>query len=872
MNTNRLFLTLALGSALTLGVLIFVNVQPLEAETRAGTGVYYVASTGDDANDCITVTAPCRTVQAAVDEASNGDEIRLAGYRPGDFTGVYTDVNGRGGLAQVAYISKSLTLSGGWYWYDRGGLVIGRSPAYYPSTIDARGLGRGIVISGPVTVTVDGLHVTGGDATGLGGVPMGPDEYDAGGGLAVFSATVSLVSDVISGNLASTADTLIYCGGALLHGASGLISDTIFAHNLAATANYGEGGGMCIFRSRDVTVQASRFLSNSISSGSGGGDLGGVGGGLSVWSSTLVTIADSLFQGNRIRCPTCDGNGYGAGLSLWESSAVITDNQIVGNDATAQSGFHLGGGLYVYSSTATLNANHISGNIATSGGGMVLSQAPNVTLEHNIVFSNTADMGGGLYLQSSNNVTLRDNVLHANTAQRGGGGLYATLSDDIVLDGNTVTANTATTDRGGGVYLWASDGLVRANTLNTNRAHTGGGLAFLNGNLTLEGNTILSNTATGLEGGGLWLKGTAFTLTNNIVAANRASWEGDGIWLGGTMSGEPPQARLIHNTLADNDGDGLAAGDDITVALTNTIAAGNTTAFRLVGSTACTLTADTTLFWDNPTSVTGTNPIVNDPAFVDAAGLDYHILAASAARDAGVEAGVDDDIDGHRRPFEFPDIGADEWLPDYAVLLTPDRTGWALAGQPITYSHRLTNTGRLTDSYTLAAGISAPGWAVEVAPQAMGPLSPGVGADMIVTVSVPLTASYEASAVALVTATSQAEPSVHAVITDTTWVDCTPVTTVSIDYAPLQPQVSQPVWFTATANLNAESVTFTWEFGDGALTTGQYATHVYTATGKYTVCLTGQNACGREVISRTLSVAGPGGGHYVYLPLVVRNR
>ncbi|MBL7064243.1 MAG: right-handed parallel beta-helix repeat-containing protein [Anaerolineae bacterium] len=854
MNTNRLFLALALGSALTLGVLIFVNVQPLEAETRADIWLVRPPDVG-----CGPLLNCFTSLQEAVDTAGDGDEIRVA-------TGVYTGVQARAGIIQVVYISRSLTLRGG---YSLN--FTATNPISYPTTVDAEGLGRGIVVSGPVTVTLEGLRITGGDATGLGGAPMGPGEYDAGGGLAVFSATVSLVSDVISGNLASTADAWTYCGGALLHGASGLISDTTFAHNLAATANYGEGGGACLFRSQDVTVQASRFLSNSVSSGNGGGDLGGMGGGLSVWSSTAVTIADSLFQGNRIRCPTCDGNGYGAGLSLWESSVVITDNQIVGNDATAQSGFHHGGGLYVYSSTATLNANHISGNVAGVGGGMLLDQAPNVTLEHNIVFSNTADNGGGLYLRCSNNATLRDNVLHANTSKWGGGGLCATFSDGIVLDGNTFTANTSTstTGRGGGVYLWDSDGLVRGNTLNANRAHIGGGLAFYNGNLTLEGNTIISNTATGSHGGGLWLKGTAFTLTNNIIAANWAPWEGGGVWLGGTTTGEPPQARLVHNTLADNDGDGLAVGDNITVALTNTIAAGNTTAFRLAGSTACTLTADTTLFWDNPTGVTGTNSLAGDPAFVDATGLDYHILAASAARDAGVEAGVDDDIDGHRRPFgEIPDIGADEWLPDYAVLLAPDRTGWALARQPITYSHRLTNTGRLTDSYTLAAGISALGWAVEVTSQAVGPLSPGVGADIVVTVSVPLTALYQASAVALVTATSQAEPSVYAIVTDTTWVDCTPVTTVSIDYAPLQPQVSQPVWFTATANLNAGVVTFTWEFGDGILTTGQYATHVYTATGKYTVCLTGQNACGEAVISRTLSVAG----HCVYLPLVVRNR
>ncbi|MEE8391229.1 MAG: hypothetical protein V3S14_10605 [Anaerolineae bacterium] len=74
---------------------------------RTNPGVLYVAPGGDDANTCITFTAPCRTVQAAVDGATTGDTIHVA-------SGVYTDVSARAGITQVVYISKSVTIQGGY--------------------------------------------------------------------------------------------------------------------------------------------------------------------------------------------------------------------------------------------------------------------------------------------------------------------------------------------------------------------------------------------------------------------------------------------------------------------------------------------------------------------------------------------------------------------------------------------------------------------------------------------------------------------------------------------------------------------------------------------------------------------------------------
>ena len=61
---------------------------------------WYVATTGSDANDCMTVSTPCQTIQAAVVKASDGDTIHVA-------AGAYPEPAG-GPLT----INKTLTLLG----------------------------------------------------------------------------------------------------------------------------------------------------------------------------------------------------------------------------------------------------------------------------------------------------------------------------------------------------------------------------------------------------------------------------------------------------------------------------------------------------------------------------------------------------------------------------------------------------------------------------------------------------------------------------------------------------------------------------------------------------------------------------------------
>jgi hypothetical protein len=201
----------------------------------------------------------------------------------------------------------------------------------------------------------------------------------------------------------------------------------------------------------------------------------------------------------------------------------------------------------------------------------------------------------------------------------------------------------------------------------------GGGINIFYSTPTLNRNQVLSNTAR--YGGGIYVfRLGPVTLTNNIIAQNHAVSEGGGIRFRGLSSTELAYGTLLHNTIAENDQEGIYLDQYAVLTLTNNIIVSHTTGIYAGSST--TVTADYTLFFGNSVGDTGglgsiisTNEITgSDPLFVDPAGWDYHLQAGSPAIDRGVDAGVTTDIDGEARPNGLGyDIGADEF---YCYALT----------------------------------------------------------------------------------------------------------------------------------------------------------------------------------------------------------
>jgi len=84
----------------------------------------------------------------------------------------------------------------------------------------------------------------------------------------------------------------------------------------------------------------------------------------------------------------------------------------------------------------------------------------------------------------------------------------------------------------------------------------------------------------------------------------------------------------------------------------------------LVATMWDTATWTNTSYWAGAgTIITGMPNIWGDPDFVDYLAGDFHVGENSAAKDKGIDVGVTTYIAFHPRPYQTPDIGADEyWL------------------------------------------------------------------------------------------------------------------------------------------------------------------------------------------------------------------
>jgi hypothetical protein len=601
------------------------------AQGPDGYSTYYVAPS------CDGVPLPCyTTLQAAVDAADDPEDVVKVA------AGTYTDVSVRprndvtttGVVTQVVYISKTVTIRGGY----TTAFTDPPNPKANPTTLDAKGQGRVLYITGDpsassgqvISPTIEGLRITGGDAGELGG---GLWEYDAGGGVYAITAAITFSDNQLFSNSA-------YFGGGLAL----LSSNGTMLRGSVITANTADSGGGLFLNDSVATISGNTVVSNTAAD---------IGGGLCLFSGN-VTLSGNTVTGNSAN--------IGGGLHLAASAATLSNNTVVSNTA------NYGGGLQLLDADdITFSGNGIRGNSAEYGGGIHLYNSA-AMLSSNIITANTAYSGGGGVMLDSSAALLNANTIISNTANNWGGGLYL-YESAAELNNNMVTANAS--EFGGGLLLNFSDATLSANTVVSNAADFGGGLFLNSSDATLSGNTVTANIAT--DGGGLCIYyNSNATLINNLVADNRVDNEGGGLYILGSSP------RLLHTTIARNrggDGSGIYLTDDAggysTVALTNTILVSHTVGITVTPGNTASLEA--TLWgsgtWANGTDwggtgtiVTGTHNYWGDPAFVNPNLGDYHIGPGSAALDRGVDAGVTLDIDGDPRPVGAGyDLGADEF-------------------------------------------------------------------------------------------------------------------------------------------------------------------------------------------------------------------
>ncbi|RMF30991.1 MAG: hypothetical protein D6759_10860, partial [Chloroflexi bacterium] len=152
-----------------------------------------------------------------------------------------------------------------------------------------------------------------------------------------------------------------------------------------------------------------------------------------------------------------------------------------------------------------------------------------------------------------------------------------------------------------------------------------------------------------------------------------------------------------------------------------------------------------------PGATTTVKVVVAVPANAISGTVESTVVTVTSQADGGVQVTITDATAAGHAP---------------GVAMTPNRSGQAYAGGSIVYVHTLTNTGNGPDAFTITC-TSSKGWGVSCGPN---PASLGMGASAAVKITVVVPANVVSGTVdtAIVTATSQADGSVLATVTDTT--------------------------------------------------------------------------------------------------------
>ena len=296
-------------------------------------------------------------VQAAVNAATGGETIKVAGV-------VYTGgPNSHYGYRQMVYITKSLTVQGGYTVTDWSA----PDPVANVTVLDAQGEGQVLLIEGDITVTVEGLCITGGSMAG------------SGGGGYVRWASVAFINNRIFSNTA-------YGGGGLwLTQSDAILEGNVFSDNRA------RDGGAAYLTQSTVTVVSNTFVANNAEFGGGLWLIG---------SEHTVNVVGNTIVSNTGR--------FGGGLYLYLSDAVISGNRILSNSAD------IGGGMLLEESDADLINNVIADNrVRHTGAGLIIYSA-SPRLLHNTVVNNVGGDGSGIEITNWSKysfVTLTNTIL-----------------------------------------------------------------------------------------------------------------------------------------------------------------------------------------------------------------------------------------------------------------------------------------------------------------------------------------------------------------------------------------------------------------------------------------------------------------------------
>lgn len=239
-----------------------------------------------------------------------------------------------------------------------------------------------------------------------------------------------------------------------------------------------------------------------------------------------VTIEDCQFTNN---------SAEEAGAVCLQEKATMRRCQFTGNHATTSDG-----GAASISGHASNCTFH--DNIAHDLGGAVVISTGGVVDNSEFINNSSSELWGGA-------VRLSDGVLSGsyvgNNQAKMGGGIF---SSGGTIHNCTVTGNSTTERHSGGGIDASHTDILSCIVTDNHVIGNGGGLAVFDHSL-VSGCTVYGNTADE-NGGGIY--GIEFTITDSSVTSNQAA-EGGGIWSGSAMAESTINGNMdVSNNNPDN--------------------------------------------------------------------------------------------------------------------------------------------------------------------------------------------------------------------------------------------------------------------------------------------------------------------------------
>jgi hypothetical protein len=369
------------------------------------------------------------SIAATIPVTSCADDGSIGTLRHSVLTAVSGDI-----VDMSALSCSTITLASGAIHVDVDPLAI-QGPGATRLTIDGNNADRVFYHSGTQTVTVSGVTITHGTASGA---------LAAGG--CVFSKGSINFNNSVATACTVTGATIAYGGAMVALNSISLDSSTVTACTVTGTTS---AGGGALFAKNTVSLFFSALIGNRATAMGSTGTPTAVGGG--AYGQHGLYLSRSLVSGNIARAANGSaGAGGAAGVTyLTAKYSTITGNQAIGKGTTTYLG--KGGGLYggTLSSGALIQNSTIDHNQADEVAGVVLAGSGAANIINSTISGNTATLASG-GIDVSMNLNLSNSTIAFNNGGPGGaGGLYANSGFAIDLESSVIADNSPSGSAGG---------------------------------------------------------------------------------------------------------------------------------------------------------------------------------------------------------------------------------------------------------------------------------------------------------------------------------------------------------------------------------------------------------------------------------------